>query len=482
MAKTYINTVKYNIISKFEIEGLVDKHDIVGAVFGQCEGLLGEQMDLRELQQGGKIGRIEITPESHSGLTTGMLIVPSSMDMVQTSMLAAAIEAVDKVGPYTAKFATEKIEDTRNQKRAEIADRAKELLKKFMKEQIPQTMEIASEIREDVRASDVIEYGADKLSAGPEIDSANDIIIVEGRADVINLLKNQINNVIGMDGAKIPQTIIELCNKKETTVFIDGDRGGILNARRLAQVAKVDFVARAPDGKEVEELARKEIVMALRKKIPAEAFIAKEAMETNGNNGFSAGFEEGQLPQRRSRFGSRGSGFGSRERSFSPARGRGTRSPYSSSRSSFSSRSSSFGDRRPMRSGFNSSPRFSPRSSFDNASSESSFGEAQEESAGSFISPQERQQFQPIMQQLQGTLKAKLFDANMQEVAETDVRELVAKVAETPNVSGIVFDGIVTNRLVEEAAKKGVKTIVGIKKGKILPVEAMPKILVISSQ
>lgn len=471
MAKTYINTVKYNIMSKFEIEGIVDKHDIVGAVFGQCEGLLGEQMDLRELQQGGKIGRIEITPEAHSGLTSGTLVVPSSMDMVQTSMLAAAIESVDKVGPYTAKFNTEKIEDTRNEKRVEIKNRAEELLKKFMKEQMPQSQELAETIRGNVRSSDVMDYGPDKIPAGPNIDAANDIIIVEGRADVINLLKNQIDNVVGMDGAKIPQTVIDLCNQKETTLFIDGDRGGILNARRLSQVAKVDFIARAPDGKEVEELARKEIVMALRKKVPSEEFLAKENRESE------QGFEEAPFRERRSpRFGSRS--FAPRERSYSrsPRSGRfSSRDGYGERprpRGRFGSRSS-YGERSGYRSERGAPRGYSPRYS-------EPMGERNEEPK-EFVSAEERQNFLPVMQQLQGTLKAKLFDAEMKEVAESDVRDVVAKIAETPNVSSVVFDGIITKRLVDEAAKKGVKTIVGIKKGKIEATEGAPKTIVINA-
>jgi len=452
MAKTYINTVKYNIVSKFEIQGIVDKHDIVGAVFGQCEGLLGEQMDLRELQQGGKIGRIEITPETTTmGITKGTLVVPSSIDMVQTSMLAAAIEAVDKVGPYTAKFITEKIEDTRGQKRVEIKDRAAELYKKFMQEQIPQTQEIAEEIRGDVRASDVMEYGTEKLPAGPEVETASEIIIVEGRADVINMLKNQINNVIGMNGAQIPEGILKLCSEKETTIFIDGDRGGILNARRLMQVAKVDFVARAPDGKEVEELMRKEIVMSLRKRVPAEEFLSQEA---RGEQGFG----ERPYPARRS------TTYGARQRDYRPrGRGYGTRSPRG------------FG-RPPNRRSFRGRP---TQSSYAPMRESPFEFENTEQELEQSASAEDRQLFAPIMQQLQGTLKAKLFDASMNEVSESAVRDLVQKIAETDNVSSIVFDGIITKRLVEEAAKKGVKTIVGIKKGKIEHVEGAPKIIVI---
>ncbi|MEK6941759.1 MAG: DNA primase, partial [archaeon] len=69
LAKTYISAVKYLVKIKFEIHGVVDKPDIIGAIFGQSEGLLGEEMDLKELQKNGKIGRIEINHEHMLGKT-----------------------------------------------------------------------------------------------------------------------------------------------------------------------------------------------------------------------------------------------------------------------------------------------------------------------------------------------------------------------------------------------------------------------------
>src|SRR3989338_4625422 len=270
MAKTYINTVKYEIKLNFEIDGIVDKPDIIGAIFGQSEGLLGDEMDLKELQKNGKVGRIEIEHTTSMGRTKGTVVVPSSMDMAETSLLAAGIESVDKVGPCESKFEIVDITDTRTDKRGEIKTRAQELLKRMMDKSKPDTQMLSEELRESVRASDIIEYGPDKLPAGPGIENDKEVIIVEGRADVLNMLKNQIRNVVGMNGSNIPPTIIELSRHKEVTAFVDGDRGGILNARKLAQLVNVDFIAKAPDGKEVEELTRKEILQALKKKAPME--------------------------------------------------------------------------------------------------------------------------------------------------------------------------------------------------------------------
>ncbi|MEM4261929.1 MAG: DNA primase DnaG, partial [Candidatus Diapherotrites archaeon] len=266
MAKTYLNTTKYIIKMKFEIDGIVDKPDIIGAIFGQSEGLLGEEMDLKELQKNGKIGRIEINHSTSMGKTKGEVYIPSSLDVAETSILAAGIETVEKVGPCEAKFELIDIEDTRAKKRTEIKDRAKEILKKIMEKNTPEMQNLSEEIREKARASEIIEYGPDKLPAGPDIEKEQEIIVVEGRADVINLLKNQIKNVIGMNGSNITKTLIDLTKNKIVTVFVDGDRGGILNARKLMQIAKVDYIARAPDGKEVEELTRKEILLSLKKK------------------------------------------------------------------------------------------------------------------------------------------------------------------------------------------------------------------------
>src|SRR3989344_1674919 len=269
MAKTYINTVKYEIKLNFEIDGIVDKPDIIGAIFGQSEGLLGDEMDLKELQKNGKVGRIEIDLSTSMGRTKGKVDVPSSMDMAETSILAAGIESVDKVGPCEAHFQITDISDMRSSKREEIKNRAKELLQKMLQKSSPETQQLTEEIKENVRAAEIKSYGPDKLPAGPDIDSSDEIIVVEGRADVLNMLKNQIKNVIGMNGSNISSTIIELSKRKEITAFVDGDRGGELNARKLSQLARVQYIAKAPDGKEVEELTRKEIIQSLKKRAKA---------------------------------------------------------------------------------------------------------------------------------------------------------------------------------------------------------------------
>ncbi|MHA1626536.1 MAG: DNA primase DnaG [Candidatus Asgardarchaeia archaeon] len=274
------STVKYLIKARIEVDGIVEKPDVVGAVFGQTEGLLGRDLDLRELQKTGRIGRITVQLNTRGGKSNGLIIIPSSLSMVETSIIAAALEAIDRVGPCSAKVRIEKIEDVREKKRRRIIQRAVEILRKWTMETTPESQEITEEVMKAFQTSQITTYGREKLPAGPNIDSSDTIIIVEGRADVLNLLKHGFTNVIAVEGTSIPQTIVSLSRKKTSIAFVDGDRGGELILKELLQVADIDFIARAPPGKEVEELTYKEILKALRNKIPTEQVNEVSSMKT----------------------------------------------------------------------------------------------------------------------------------------------------------------------------------------------------------
>ncbi|MBS7655779.1 DNA primase [Candidatus Bathyarchaeota archaeon] len=269
-SSVYTPTTKYIVIAKFEVDGVVEKPDVVGAIFGQTEGLFGPDLDLRELQKSNRIGRIEITLKSEHDKTFGSIKIPSSLDKASTAIIAAAIESIDRIGPCGAKITLEKIEDLREEKRKRILEKAKEILKNWVLESSPTSEEIIKEVSNVIKMSEICSLGVEGLPAGPEASESSSIIIVEGRADVVNLLKCGIKNVIGIEGTKIPQTIIDLCKNKEVTAFLDGDRGGDLILKELLQVAEIDYVARAPPGKEVEELTPKEVMKQLREKIPVE--------------------------------------------------------------------------------------------------------------------------------------------------------------------------------------------------------------------
>lgn len=281
MGKISIVSAKYIINASIEIDGVVDRPDVIGAIFGQTEGLLGTDLELRELQRGGRIGRIEVNIETKGGKTKGTMTIPSSLDKAETSIIAAALEVIERIGPCNAKIKVESIEDVRIAKRKYIIERAKSLLSGLMNKGSSDSQEIAEEVAKSVRTMEIREYGREKLAAGPNIDESDEIIVVEGRADVINMLKYGFKNVIAMNGNSVPQTIIDLSKKKTITVFIDGDRGGQLNLKQLLTLAEIDFVAVAPDGKEVEELTSKEIHKCLRGKITAEQFSLEHNIDTN---------------------------------------------------------------------------------------------------------------------------------------------------------------------------------------------------------
>jgi DNA primase len=255
---------KYLIRLKFEIEGVVERADVVGAIFGQTEGLFGPDFDLNELQKTWKIGRIEINLESKNDRTFGEVLIPTSTDFETTSLIAATVESVDRVGPCNAKFRLISMEDVRVEKVKQIKDRAKEIAREWSKKVMTESDKILKDISESMGKSKIVAFGKEKLPAGPAVEKSDTIILVEGRADVLNLLRAGIENTIGIEGTGIPQSIIELSRNKKIIAFLDGDRGGDLILKELSQVAKIDSVVRAPTGKEVEELTPLEIEECLK--------------------------------------------------------------------------------------------------------------------------------------------------------------------------------------------------------------------------
>jgi DNA primase len=447
MAKTYLEIVKYMVESKFAIDGMVDKPDIIGAVFGQTEGLLGNELDLRELQKNGKIGRIEIELQQSGNKTFGKLYLPASLDRIETCILAAAVEAVDRVGPYEANFSVEKVEDTRSEKRRKILLRAKELVKILLTTELPDSREIAEMVQSDVRAAEVTAYGPEKLPAGPDVAKAEEIIIVEGRADVLTLLRNDITNAVAVGGAtnNIPKTLIALCNQKEVTVFLDGDRGGDLILRSLMNVAEIDYVARAPDGKEVEDLTRKEIIKAMRSRTPVDMDpIASKVQRSRP--------------------------FGNQNQQQRPI-------PLQVDRSSPMQQAQQPPQMQPQVIRQPSIPATisKPAAPLD---LEAELNEAKEELPK--IEAQQVQKGPPQpptpepalksalllqlgsgLDELAGSLRSRLYDSAGNVLKEMPIRELLVEVQDTPGVYAIVLDGVITQRLVELSVSKGIKAIYG---------------------
>lgn len=281
MAKVSPVSIKYMIHANLNAEGTLEKPDVIGALFGQTEGLLGSDLDMRELQKEGKIGRIEVDLEKQDKLTIGSIKIPTALDQSETTLIAAAIETIERVGPCDAQIEIDRIEDVRKGKRDYILERAKKLMMEI--EGSSDSREISNAIKDSTKTAGVKEYGKNKLAYGGDLDS-KELIVVEGRADVVNMVRAGIQNVIGMNGTKLPDEIKELSKDKIVTLFVDGDRGGKLIAKNVCDNANITYIASAPDGKEVEELTSKEILMNLRKKVPAKDFLFDDRQKRSFSN------------------------------------------------------------------------------------------------------------------------------------------------------------------------------------------------------
>lgn len=261
----YTGIVKYHVKLSFDVDGLVEKADIIGAIFGQTEGLLGPEMNLNELQKVSKVGRIEVNTTTTTNQTNGDALIPMSTDINTAALIAAAIESIDKVGPFQAHFKLEAIEDVRSAKKKEIVDRAKEIVQKWSTKTISEGDEMLKDVQEVTSSGKLTTFGKEKLACGSGLFDSPWIILVEGRADVINLLRAGFDNALAIEGAKIDESIKSLCESKQKVVaFLDGDRAGGFILRELKSMVNVDVIHRAPEGVEVEELTPMQIVEILK--------------------------------------------------------------------------------------------------------------------------------------------------------------------------------------------------------------------------
>ena len=413
------STTKYLIQARLEAEGIVEKPDVVGAVFGQTEGLLGEELDLRDLQKSGRIGRIEVDVQSKKGRSEGTILIPSSLDQVETSILAAALETIDRVGPCKATIKVEKVEDVRVTKRNKIIERARALLASMVEDSKTSGSDLLDEVRQSVQVSEIVSFGSERLPAGPNIADSDAIIIVEGRQDVLTLLRSGIKNAIAVEGTNVPKTVQELSKERALTAFVDGDRGGDLILKELLQVAEVDFIARAPRGKEVEELTQKQIMKALRNKIPADQYVEMYGLS-------------GQLYKPESEF--------PEARPAGAPPGRAERGPEPRNES------------RPE-------PRGEPREFREVAP-------APLTPTTKVLNPK-LEKYREMLLQLGGSSTARLLDEGDGVVTEVPVRDLVETLKTAKQTRAVVFDGIITQRILDIAAEMNMHSVVGTKMGTI---------------
>jgi len=357
--------VKYLVKLRFEVDGVVERADVIGAIFGQTEGLFGPEMNLNELQKSWKVGRIEINLESKNDKTRGDVLVPMSTDIGTAALIAAAVESVDKVGPCSSKFTLEGIEDVRASKRKQIVDRAKLIVRDWSSKSSSEGENVLKDVVESTKRARVVNYGIENLPAGPGVYTSEVVYLVEGRADVVLFLRAGVENVVALEGTSVPNSIIELGTKKRLIAVLDGDRGGDLIEKELNQVVRVEKVLRAPSGKEVEDLTPIEVLQLLR--------------------------AERAEPQARAR------------------------------------------------------------------------AERERETPEEPIVEKTRE----IYPTLNGTLEAILLDEALQEVGRFPISELVQKMESSNGARYLVFDGIITQRLVESASKIGVKGLIGHRMGEI---------------
>ncbi len=426
MSKLAPASIKYVIKAKIKAKGVVEKPDVIGAIFGQTEGLLGTDLNLRELQRTGRIGRIDVNIKSQKGNSEGEIIIPSALDSAETALIAATLETIERIGPCEADIKLEGVEDTRKEKREFIIGRSKEILQRLMKTNI-QSDEISEQIKEDVRKDEVTKYFG--MPAGPDVKESEDIVVVEGRADIINLLKYGIKNTIAVEGTSVSPELARLAREKSITVFVDGDRGGELIVKEILQKMDIDYIAKAPEGKEVEELTQKECYKSLREKVPASQFKAEMGIKGGGRPSAVPG--PGMESRERREFRPRPDRGGMRRR---PEMGRG------------------FDRRGGPRQGFRPRPDRPGRDMPPRAAS---------------LSPPERELFRKTLDGLSGSKSACIFDSNSNMLGKVPVLELLDTLKTLDNPYAVILDGKIDSRLNYMARMKGVKFLIGTEKESI---------------
>jgi DNA primase len=395
--------VKYHVKLKFEVDGLVEKADIIGAIFGQTEGLLGPEMNLNELQKVSKVGRIEVNVDTKGNMAKGDALIPMSTDISTAALIAAAIESIDKVGPFQAKFNLMGIDDIRAIKKKVIVDRAKKIVQDWATRTISEGEEMLKDVYDASKPGKLTSFGKAQLACGTGVFDSDWIILVEGRADVINLLRAGFDNAIAIEGARIDETVTKLTDGKRVVAFLDGDRAGDLILKELHGLVKIDKVLRAPTGREVEECTPIEIAEILKDALSAEVPTAQPVHAHHDR----------ERDRRHSR----------RDREREP------REEY----------------RTPVTQHYEPVP--VPAQPSKEVITEDS--------------PEILTAIRDVYPQINETLEAVVLDGSMNKLLKVPVSEVIKRLDSAEGGKLLVIDGIVTQRLVDAADKAGIEYIVG---------------------
>jgi len=410
--------VKYHVKLKFDVDGLVEKADIIGAIFGQTEGLLGPEMNLNELQKVSKVGRIEVNVDSKSNSAKGDALIPMSTDISTAALIAAAIESIDKVGPFQAKFSLIGMDDIRAIKKKIIVDRAKKIVQEWATKTISEGEEMLKDVYDASKPGRLTTFGKAQLACGVGVYDSDWIILVEGRADVINLLRAGYENSIAIEGAKIDETILKLTHGKRVIAFIDGDRAGDLILKELQGLVKIDRVYRAPTGREVEECTPLEISEILR---DVEQYIKNTYASTPNSSNSGHQFQmrndvQGSINQNQ------------------------INTIDTESRPIINQQNKvSVEDNNNKITYLNTEKNSSPKNEDEEIISTT----------------------KQIFPQINETLEAVIFDGSMKTMIKVPVSEIVKRISNSQGGKLLVLDGIITQRLIEAANKAGIQYIIG---------------------
>lgn len=404
--------VKYHVKLRFEVDGLVEKADIIGAIFGQTEGLLGPEMNLNELQKVSKVGRIEVNVDSRSNMAKGDALIPMSTDISTAALIAAAIESIDKVGPFQAKFLLVGIDDIRAIKKRIIVDRAKKIVQEWATKTISEGEEMLKDVYDASKPGRLTAFGKAQLACGTGVFDSDWIILVEGRADVINLLRAGFDNSIAIEGAKIDETITKLTEGKKVVAFIDGDRAGDLILKELQGLVSVHKVLRAPAGREVEELTPLEITEILKETISPTTTI------------------EGK---------------------------QGTTVP----------RQVQIAEEQPEGPEIKLQRRGEKRESQDMIAEINHHISSSQKTIDTEDTPEVLSAVKELYPLINETLEAVILDSSMRTILKLPVSDLIKKLNGTEGANILVLDGIITQRLVEAANKIGIEYIIGHRTGEL---------------
>lgn len=438
--KDEVTTTKYLIHSQINAKGFVEKPDVVGAIFGQTEGLLSDSLDLRELQKTGRIGRIKVDMTNKSGKTKGEIIIPSSLDRIETTILAASLETINRVGPCEASLRVTSIEDVRAVKRRTIVERAKELYKNMMEEFTPESSRMIDEVKESIKVPEIIEYGEDNLPAGPNTPTSDAILIVEGRSDVLNLLKYGIKNTIAVEGVNVPKTVAKLTKERTVTAFLDGDRGGDLILKELLQIGDIDYVTRAPRGQEVEYLNKDQVIYALKNKTSVD----KITQHANFNHDQHSFHSKRKSTDKKT---------GTKQKTMNDE--------------DFSDLTRQLKDQLEIELKQAEQDK-QPQIKQVTQELEKEVKEEKEKSEN-VEKPAKENKYLVALDEIKGTGKGNLLDENFNLITQVEVANLFNEIkADQNKIQTVVFDGIISQRLVDLAKEKNIEYLVAVKMSEVV--------------